>query len=75
MIFERFPRRQTAILLIACIAVLALAGKRIAAQGAARAPALREPGPWSSAPSAAARRVTRSAYRTAARVELVVADR
>ena len=39
MIFERFPRRQTAILLVACIAVLALVGKRIAAQGAARAPA------------------------------------
>jgi competence protein ComEA len=39
MIFERFPRRQTAILLVACIAALALVGKRIAAQGAARAPA------------------------------------
>ena len=39
MIFERFPRRQTAILLVACIAVLALVGKRIAAQGVARAPA------------------------------------
>jgi competence protein ComEA len=39
MIFERFPRRQTAILLVACIAVLALVGKRIAAQGAARSPA------------------------------------
>jgi competence protein ComEA len=39
MIFERLPRRETAILLVACIAVLALVGKRIAAQGAARAPA------------------------------------
>ena len=39
MIFERLPRRQTAILLVACIAVLALVGKRIAAQGTARAPA------------------------------------
>src|SRR4051794_9545144 len=39
MIFERLPRRQTAILLVACIAVLALVGKRIAAQGTARPPA------------------------------------
>ena len=39
MIFERLPRRQTAILLVVCIAVLALVGKRIAAQGTARAPA------------------------------------
>jgi competence protein ComEA len=39
MIFERFPRRHTAILLVVCIAVLALVGKRIAAQGTARAPA------------------------------------
>jgi competence protein ComEA len=38
MIFERLPRRQTAILLVVCIAVLALVGKRIAAQGTARAP-------------------------------------
>jgi competence protein ComEA len=39
MIFERFPRRETAILLVVCTAVLALVGKRLAAQGAARAPA------------------------------------
>ena len=39
MIFERLPRRQTAILLVVCIAVLALVGKRLAAQGTARAPA------------------------------------
>ena len=39
MILERLPRRQTAILLVVCIAVLALVGKRIAAQGTARAPA------------------------------------
>ena len=39
MIFERLPRRHTAILLVVCIAVLALVGKRIAAQGTARAPA------------------------------------
>jgi competence protein ComEA len=39
MIFERLPRRQTAVLLVVCIAVLALVGKRIAAQGTARAPA------------------------------------
>ena len=39
MIFERLPRRQTAILLVVCIAVLALVGKRVAAQGTARAPA------------------------------------
>ena len=39
MIFERLPRRQTAILLVVCIAVLALVGRRIAAEGTARAPA------------------------------------
>ena len=39
MIFERLPRRQTAILLVVCIAVLALVGRRIAVQGTARAPA------------------------------------
>ena len=39
MILERLPRRQTAVLLVVCIAVLALVGKRIAAQGTARAPA------------------------------------
>ena len=38
MIFERLPRRQTAILLVVCIAVLALVGRRIAAQGTARPP-------------------------------------
>ena len=36
MIFERLPRRHTAILLVALIAVLALVGKRIAAAGTAR---------------------------------------
>jgi competence protein ComEA len=39
MIFERLPRRHTTILLVVAIAVLALVGKRIAAQGTARAPA------------------------------------
>jgi len=39
MIFEKLPRRQTAILLIVCVAVLALVGKRLAAAGTARAPA------------------------------------
>ncbi len=39
MIFERLPRRQTAILLIACVAVLALVGKRLAAAGTASSPA------------------------------------
>jgi len=39
MIFERLPRRQTAILLVVCVAVLALVGKRLAAAGTARAPA------------------------------------
>ena len=33
MIFERLPRRQTAILLVVCVAVLALVGKRVAAAG------------------------------------------
>lgn len=39
MIFERLPRRHTAILLVACLVVLVLAGKRIAAVGTTRAPA------------------------------------
>lgn len=39
MIFEKLPRRQTAILLLVCVAVLALVGKRLAAAGTARAPA------------------------------------
>jgi competence protein ComEA len=39
MIFERLPRRETAILLVVCVAVLALVGKRLAAAGTARAPA------------------------------------
>ena len=39
MIFERLPRRQTALLLFVCVAVLALVGKRLAAAGTARAPA------------------------------------
>ncbi len=39
MMFEKLPRRQTAILLVACIVVLALVGKRLAAAGTAKAPA------------------------------------
>ena len=39
MIFERLPRRHTAILLIVCVAVLALVGKRLAATGTASSPA------------------------------------
>jgi competence protein ComEA len=39
MIFERLPRRQTAILLVVCLVVLALVGKRLAAAGTAGAPA------------------------------------
>ena len=39
MIFEKLPRRQTAILLIVCVAVLALVGKRLAAAGTADVPA------------------------------------
>lgn len=39
MIFEKLPRRETAILLVVCVAVLALVGKRLAAAGTARAPA------------------------------------
>ena len=39
MIFERLPRRQTAILLVVCVVVLALVGRRLAAAGTARAPA------------------------------------
>jgi len=39
MIFEKLPRRQTAILLVVCVAVLTLVGKRLAAAGTARAPA------------------------------------
>ena len=39
MIFERLPRRQTAILLVVCVIVLALVGRRLAAAGTARAPA------------------------------------
>jgi competence protein ComEA len=39
MIFEKLPRRQTAILLVACLVVLTLVGKRLAAAGTARAPA------------------------------------
>jgi len=39
MIFERLPRRQTALLLVACVVVLGLVGKRLAAAGTARAPA------------------------------------
>lgn len=39
MILERLPRGHTAILLIVCVCVLALVGKRLAAAGTARAPA------------------------------------
>jgi len=39
VIFERLPRRQTALLLLVAIVVLALVGKRLAAVGTARAPA------------------------------------
>lgn len=39
MIFEKLPRRQTAILLVVCLVVLGLVGKRLAAAGTARAPA------------------------------------
>ncbi|MEI7760470.1 MAG: helix-hairpin-helix domain-containing protein [Thermoleophilia bacterium] len=39
MIFEKLPRRQTAILLVVGICVLGLVGKRLAATGTARAPA------------------------------------
>jgi len=39
MIFEKLPRRQTAILLLVCLVVLALVGKRLAAAGTAKAPA------------------------------------
>ena len=39
MILERLPRRHTAILLIVCLCVLGLVGKRLAATGTARAPA------------------------------------
>ncbi len=39
MIFERLPRRQTALLLVACVVVLGLVGKRLAAAGTAQAPA------------------------------------
>ena len=39
MILERLPRRQTALLLVVCVVVLALVGKRLAAAGTARSPA------------------------------------
>ena len=39
MILERLPRRHTAILLIVCLCVLGLVGKRLAAAGTAQAPA------------------------------------
>ena len=39
MIFEKLPRRHTAILLIVGVCVLGLVGKRLAATGTARAPA------------------------------------
>ena len=40
MIFERLPRRHTALLLVVVIVALALVGKRLAAAGTARAPAV-----------------------------------
>ena len=40
MIFEKLPRRQTAILLVVGVVVLSLVGKRLAAAGTARAPAV-----------------------------------
>lgn len=39
MLLERLPRRHTAILLVVCLCVLGLVGKRLAAAGTARAPA------------------------------------
>ncbi len=39
MIFERLPRTHTAILLVVCVFVLALVGRRLVASGTARAPA------------------------------------
>jgi competence protein ComEA len=39
MIFERLPRRQTAVLLVVSLVVLALVGKRLATAGTASAPA------------------------------------
>jgi len=39
MIFERLPRRHTAVLLIVCLSVMFLVGKRLAGTGTARAPA------------------------------------
>ncbi len=40
MILEKLPRRQTAVLLAICVAVLALVGRRLAVTGTARAPAM-----------------------------------
>lgn len=39
MIFEKLPRRHTAILLVVSLCVLGLVGKRLAGEGTARAPA------------------------------------
>lgn len=39
MTLERLPRRHTAILLVVCLCVLGLVGKRLAAAGTARTPA------------------------------------
>ena len=39
MIFEKLPGGETAILLVVCVVVLALVGRRLAAAGTARAPA------------------------------------
>jgi competence protein ComEA len=57
MIFERLPRRHTAILLVVAVVVLALVGRRLAAAGTAGAPAaqavsLRESGPPGTAAAA-----------------------
>lgn len=39
MFFEKLPRRQTAILLVVCVIVLALVGRRLASAGTASRPA------------------------------------
>jgi competence protein ComEA len=39
MMFERLPRRHTALLLLVAVVVLALVGRRLAAAGSARSPA------------------------------------
>jgi competence protein ComEA len=39
MLFEKLPRRQTAIMLVVCVIVLALVGRRLASTGTTQAPA------------------------------------